>query len=232
VVEARYGKYTANYSRGDLRSIMIRAVIFDFGRVISAQKPPSLFHRYEEDLGLQPHTINTIMFDSQAWQDALLGLKTTEEFWYAIGPKLGLTSSDAIAAFHRRYHGDEAINPGVVDLLRQLHGCFKMAILSNSPPGLVQWLVDWDIQDLFDAIFCSGDEGLAKPDPAAFHMILQRLDVKPEEAIFIDDTIDHVLVAQRLGLRGIVFTTAEDLSRKLKDILAGENEGVNLIHAE
>jgi epoxide hydrolase-like predicted phosphatase len=204
---------------------MIRAIIIDFGRVISAQKPPSLFRRYEEDLGLKPDTINTIMFDSQAWQDALLGRKTTEEFWQTIGPKLGLNSSDAIDAFHRRYHGDEAMNPGVVDLLRQLHGRFKMAILSNSPPGLAQWLVDWEVHDLFDSIFCSGDEGFAKPDPAAFQMILQRLDVKPEEAIFIDDTIDHVLIARRLGLRGILFTTAEDLARQLKDVLAGENDG-------
>lgn len=204
---------------------MIRAIIIDFGRVISAQKPPSLFRRYEEDLGLPPDTINTIMFDSQAWQDALLGRKTTEEFWHTIGPELGLNSSDAINAFHRRYHSDEAINPGVVDLLRQLHGRFKMAILSNSPPGLDQWLVDWEIHDLFESIFCSGDEGLAKPDPAAFQMILQRLDVKPEEAIFIDDTIDHVLVAQRLGLGGILFSTAEELPRQLEDILAGEKDG-------
>jgi epoxide hydrolase-like predicted phosphatase len=198
---------------------MIRAIIFDFGRVISAQKPPSLFRRYEEDLGLQPHTINTIMFDSRAWQDALLGRKTMHEFWHAIGPELGLNSPDAVDAFHRRYHSDEAVDSGVVHLLRQLHGRFKTAILSNSPPGLAQWLVDWEIHDLFDSIFCSGDEGLAKPDPAAFQMILQRLDVKPEEAVFIDDTIEHVLAARRLGLRGILFTTAEELARQLERIL-------------
>jgi epoxide hydrolase-like predicted phosphatase len=204
---------------------MIRAIIFDFGRVISVQKPSSLFRRYEEDLGLQPDTINTIMFESRAWQDALLGRKTTQEFWHAIGPELGLNSPDAIDAFHRRYHSDEAIDSGVVHLLRQLHGRFKMAILSNSPPGLAQWLVDWEIHDLFDSIFCSGDEGLVKPDPAAFQMILQRLDVKPEEAIFIDDTIDHVLAARRLGLRGILFTTAEELARQLEDLLAEEAGG-------
>jgi len=207
---------------------MIRAIIFDFGRVISAQKPPSLFRRYEEDLGLQPDTLNTIMFDGQVWRDALLGRKTTQEFWHAIGPELGLNSPDAIDAFRCRYHGDEAINLGVVHLLRQLHGRFKMALLSNSPPGLVQWLVDWEIHDLFDSVFCSGDEGLAKPDPAAFQMILQRLDVKPEEAVFIDDTIDHVLVARRLGLRGILFTTAEDLARQLEDLLKGEGDGTEL----
>ena len=68
----------------------IQAVIFDFGRVISSQKPPALFRAYEEKLGLARNAINPIMFDSRAWQEALIGKKTAEEFWYAIGPALGL----------------------------------------------------------------------------------------------------------------------------------------------
>lgn len=199
---------------------MIKAVIFDFGRVISAQKPPSLFRRYEEELGLDPDTINTIMFDSQAWQDALLGLKTEAQFWDVIGPELGLNSHHAIASFRHRYHQDEAINPGVVELIRGLRNHHKTAVLSNSPPGLVLWLDDWSIRELFDTVFCSGDEGLIKPDPAAFHAVLERLDVTPEEALFIDDTNEHVLVARKLGLKGILFTTAEDLAEQLAAILA------------
>ena len=42
----------------------IEAIIFDFGRVISVQKPMSLFLGYEEELGLEPSTINPIMFGS------------------------------------------------------------------------------------------------------------------------------------------------------------------------
>jgi epoxide hydrolase-like predicted phosphatase len=198
---------------------MIRAIIFDFGRVISAQKPPSLFRRYEEDLGLKPDTINSIMFDSHAWQDALMGRKSEEEFWYAIGPELGLSSPREIDAFRRRYRDDEAINPGVVHLMRQLKGRYKLAVLSNSPPNLAQWLVDWGIHDMFDAIFCSGDEGLVKPDPAAFRVVLERLEVGPEEAIFIDDTMDHVMAARMLGLKGILFTTPEALAEQLDDLL-------------
>lgn len=204
---------------------MIKTIIFDFGRVISEQKPPSLFSSYEEDLGLQPDTINSIMFDSQAWQDALLGRKTFEEFWQAIGPLLGLKTPEAIEAFHRRYHGDEAINTGLLRLLHRLHGRFKLAILSNSPPGLLEWLVDWKIHHLFDVVFCSGDEGIVKPDPAAFQIILQRLDVEPEEAVFIDDTIDHVLAARMHGLRGIRFTTAQSLEQELGLLLESEGDG-------
>jgi epoxide hydrolase-like predicted phosphatase len=198
---------------------MIKAIIFDFGRVITAQKPLSLFRSYEEELGLDPDTINSIMFDSQAWQDTLLGRKTTEEFWHLIGPELGLKTADEVNRFRRRYHADETINEAVLDLIRKLHGRYKLAILSNSPPDLTRWLVDWEMRDLFEVVFCSGDEGMIKPDPAAFKLTLERLGVEPGEAVFIDDTPEHVEAARKLGIQGIIFTTAAALKDDLKKIL-------------
>ena len=198
---------------------MIKAIIFDFGRVITAQKPLSLFRSYEEELGLDPDTINSIMFDSQAWQDALLGRKTTEEFWHLIGPELGLNTADEVNRFRRRYHADEAINEAVLDLIRKLHGRYKLAILSNSPPDLTRWLVDWEMRDLFEVVFCSGDEGMIKPDPAAFKLTLERLGVEPGKAVFIDDTPEHVEAARKLGIQGIIFTTAAALKDDLKKFL-------------
>ena len=198
---------------------MIKAIIFDFGRVISAQKPPSLFRSYEDELGLEPGTINSIMFDSEAWQDALVGRKTVEEFWHEIGPELGLNSVDEVDAFRHRYRADEEINQGVLDLIHRLHGNYKLAVLSNSPPGLSKWLADWNMLNFFKVVFCSGDEGMAKPDPEAFELTLERLGLKPNEAVFIDDTREHVEAARKLGLQGILFTTAEKLEEELGDLL-------------
>jgi putative hydrolase of the HAD superfamily len=198
---------------------MIEAIIFDFGRVISAQKPASLFRRYEEELGLAPGMLNRIMFGSQAWQEVLVGRKSLDDYWQAIGPALGLHTPGEIDAFRQRYFGDEAIDEGVLDLIRGLYGRYKLAILSNAPPRLSKWLADWDILDLFDAVVCSGDEGLVKPDPAIFGLTLEQLEVAPHEAIFVDDTLGHVEAARALGIRGIHFTTAGALARELDVLL-------------
>lgn len=198
---------------------MIKAIIFDFGRVISAPKPPSLFRDYEEELGLAPGALNRIMFGSDAWEKVLVGHITADDYWCEIGPALGLRTSDEIDSFRRRYFADEAINAGVLDLIRQLHGRYKLAVLSNSLPGLARWLAGWEILDLFDVVICSGDEGLAKPDPAIFELTLTRLGMAPEEAVFIDDNPAHVETAQALGLRGIHFTTAEALASELDNLL-------------
>jgi len=198
---------------------MIKAVIFDFGRVISAQKPMSLFRRYEEDLGLAPGVLNRVMFGREAWQEVLLGRKALDDYWLEIGPELGLRIQAEIQAFRQRYSGDEAINEGVLDLIHELHGRYKLAILSNSPPRLTKWLADWGILDLFDVVVCSGDEGLAKPDRAIFELTLARLGVSAGEAVFIDDSPGHVEAARALGIRAIHFVTAEALGNALNDLL-------------
>ena len=69
---------------------MIKALIFDFGRVLSSQKPLSLFRSYENDLALAPESLNQIMFSSPLWREALLGRRTAKDFWHSIGPELGV----------------------------------------------------------------------------------------------------------------------------------------------
>jgi epoxide hydrolase-like predicted phosphatase len=199
----------------------IRAVIFDFGRVISVQKPATLFRTYEYKLGIPAGTINKRMFDSQAWKDALIGRKTLDTYWEAIGPELGLKTKTEIDSFRKRYYADEAINQGVLKLIQMLHGRFKLAVLSNFPPGLTQWLSEWEILDYFDVVCCSGDVHVAKPDPAAFELILNKLNVGPEEAIFIDDNHENVKAACEMGLSGILFTTAVKLNKELAELLDG-----------
>lgn len=198
---------------------MIRAVIFDFGRVISAQKPQSLFEGYERELGLAPGTINTIMFESSAWKDALIGRNTMGEFWRKIGPALGLRSVGQIEDFHRRYHADEEVNSHVVHLIGRLFGAYKLAVCSNSPPGLTDWLREWGINHYFNVVFCSGDEGVAKPDPVSYLATVCRLGVAPWEAVFVDDAMENVLGASKQGLRAIQFTDARALEEALSAML-------------
>jgi len=201
---------------------MIKAVIFDFGRVISAPKPPSLFRKYEDDLGLAAGTINSIMFGSQAWQEVLVGHITSDEYWRRVGPVLGLHTAEAIAAFRRRYGQDEAINQPVLDIIQRLHGQYKLAVLSNSPPNLSQWLADWGLLDWFEVVVCSGDEGVVKPDPTIFHLVLTRLGVAPAEAVFVDDTLGHVQAARGLGLHGLHYATAKSFEAKLDQLLVAQ----------
>ncbi|WP_419183538.1 HAD family hydrolase [Serinibacter arcticus] len=66
-----------------------------------------------------------------------------------------------------------------------------------------------------EAIVVSGDLGLVKPDPAIYQHLLDRFDVAPARALFVDDRLANVEAARALGLHGHVFTDAASLRREL-----------------
>ena len=58
-------------------------------------------------------------------------------------------------------------------------------------------------------------EGVAKPEPAAYRIILERTGVRPEEALFIDDDPENVEAARSVGMAGILFLTVPKLRKEL-----------------
>ena len=57
----------------------------------------------------------------------------------------------------------------------------------------------------FDGTVVSGDEGLIKPDPAIYQLLMERHAITPSRAVFIDDKLENVEAARKLGLHGIHF---------------------------
>ena len=63
----------------------------------------------------------------------------------------------------------------------------------------------------FEGIVVSGAEGLAKPDPAIFGLVLDRYQLDPAEVIFVDDAARNVLAAESVGMTGHRFVSADAL---------------------
>ena len=110
--------------------------------------------------------------------------------------------------------------PGSVDLVRELHAA-----------GIPQWgLTNWSAElyphapDMFDFlallqdVVVSGVEGLAKPDPAVYELLVERTGRPLTELVFVDDRADNVAAAAACGLDALVFTDAvtlrDDLGRR------------------
>ena len=66
-----------------------------------------------------------------------------------------------------------------------------------------------------DGVVVSGQEGVAKPDPAIFHLLAERYQVDPVRAVFIDDSLANVQAAAELGFHTIHFQGLEDLLVRL-----------------
>jgi 2-haloacid dehalogenase len=70
----------------------------------------------------------------------------------------------------------------------------------------------------FDGIVVSGEEGVIKPDPRLFRILLERYRIAPEETVFIDDNPGNAAAAASLGIHGIHFRTPELLRRDLETL--------------
>ncbi|MEQ1676039.1 MAG: HAD family phosphatase [Chitinophagaceae bacterium] len=108
-----------------------------------------------------------------------------------------------------------------VELFRQLKesGKYKLYALTNWQADLFNIaLVRYDFLQWFDGRVVSGEEKMRKPFPEFYKVLLNRYDVKPEEALFIDDNLRNVQAAEQLGIKSIHFQSSDKLLRKLKDI--------------
>lgn len=89
-------------------------------------------------------------------------------------------------------------------------------VLSNWSSETFAWVRDqFDFLKWFDGMVISGEEGLAKPDPAIYELLLDRFDLKPSATLFIDDKPENVDVARSLGIKAIQF---ESYAKALSDL--------------
>jgi 2-haloacid dehalogenase len=73
----------------------------------------------------------------------------------------------------------------------------------------------FEFLQLFDDIVVSGEEGLAKPDPALFEVLRRRTGRPLGECVLIDDLLANVEAARAVGMDAIVFTDAAQLRQDL-----------------
>ena len=97
---------------------------------------------------------------------------------------------------------------------------YRLYCITNfTPAGYEQCYDCISFVERFDGCIFSFKEGIVKPDPEIYKILLKRYDLTAEECVFIDDTEENVRSAERLGFNGIVFTGYEDAVAKLKELL-------------
>jgi 2-haloacid dehalogenase len=109
--------------------------------------------------------------------------------------------------------------PETVELFRELKKSerYKIYALTNWQAGLFDIaLVRYNFLHWFDGRVVSGEEKTRKPFPEFYQRLLNRYNVKPEEAIFIDDNLRNVKAAETLGITSIHFQSPSQLKEEIK----------------
>ena len=67
----------------------------------------------------------------------------------------------------------------------------------------------------FREVILSGEEKIAKPDPAIYNILLHRINREAQQCLFIDDSEQNILAAKQLGFQTILYSSTEALYSEL-----------------
>ncbi|HSE61472.1 MAG TPA: HAD-IA family hydrolase [Candidatus Saccharimonadales bacterium] len=102
----------------------------------------------------------------------------------------------------------------------ELKPAYKIGLLSNVGKASFQTLFTPEERDgLFDATVVSGEVGISKPHPEIYKIACERLEVEPDEAIFVDDAQDNILGAEAIGMRTVLYRDFATFQRRLAETL-------------
>lgn len=195
----------------------IRAVVFDLGGVLLDWDPRYLYRKlFDDETAMERFLSEVCTLEWHRANDLGASPEDTCGPLAAAHPEL----AEAIWAWTGRSE-EMLAGPieGSVEVLRELRDagvpCYALTNMErHTYPvrrerfAFLRW---------FDGAVVSSFEGVAKPDPRIFELLLERFGLKASETALIDDSAVNVAAARAVGLRAVRFESPEQLRRWLEN---------------
>lgn len=198
---------------------MIKAIAFDYGGVIE-QKEGDIIQEIVDHLKVTKEDWNKIYFSLNYLCNT--GVNTYLEVARMVAEKLN-ASNDQILSIQEiiiKYNKKRILNIELIEYIKDLRNKnYKIALLSNYSITLRQKLTDQNIIHLFDEVIIYAEVGFQKPDPEIFEILFNKLDVRNNEVIFIDDTQNSLKNSENIGYIPILYINNKKLKNDLFNIL-------------
>jgi putative hydrolase of the HAD superfamily len=110
------------------------------------------------------------------------------------------------------------LEPQMSKLANQLKKNYRLGLLSNSDPVNSPNYAKKGWYKPFEVLVLSHEIGILKPNPKIYKIALEKLRLKPEECLFIDDQEECVKTARMLRMKAILFKSASKLKKDFKKI--------------
>ncbi len=198
----------------------INAVLFDFGGVIAEEGFRNGIMHIASVNSLDAdeffHAVQGLIFSS----GYLTGHGSEAALWEHLRARTGITTSDEElkAIILDRF----ILRDWMMTLVKRLkEASVRVAILSDQ----TNWLDELDSKlhffSQFERVFNSFYLGKSKNDPSIFSDVIAVMGLRPDETLFIDDTIGHVERARSRGLHAIWYTNKRQFLEEMKRFFPG-----------
>jgi putative hydrolase of the HAD superfamily len=196
---------------------MIKAIFFDIGGVLIHD----LFSETDVFLAKKAGMSKEDIFQVRIrhWLPLKLVECDCAEFWRGFLKELGVRVS--VEEISKMAYAVLKTMPASVALLKRLAKSKKhrLGVISNNSHEWSEYAKkDLGLGQYFDDWISSSDVHLAKPGKEIFLLAVERIGVKPEECVFIDNQKNNIDGASELGMSVIHFKSAKQLESGLKKL--------------
>jgi len=208
----------------------IKAVFFDLDGTLRHSVPSGgeVFTDYVVTLGLRVNEesrLRALRWEHLYWansvdlrDDLLAHSFDTEKFWIEYSRRR-LIALGASPQWAREYASKASVHMGEFykpesiipeDVRRALPELketgYILGVISNRDKPFQDVLQDHGISEFFDFSLAAGEINIYKPEPGVFEHALQRMNVFPQETVYVGDNYyADVVGARRAGLQPILY---------------------------
>lgn len=162
--------------------------------------------KWERRAGLGAGHLAQQLAKHEPMDGVVTGEISEDELRRVYADALGLDDSQSVEMMSEMWDGYcGELDVAMRDFCAELRPRYRTAILSNSADGARrEEQRRYGFEQLVDVIVYSHEVGIAKPDPAIYQLTEQRLGVRSQEIVFVDDHEPHVRAAEDLGWHGVL----------------------------
>lgn len=189
---------------------MIKAIIFDFFGVLVTEG----FKRFCDEYFPDRPDKRQQAVDLVTAHDR--GMISQAEYVAGLA-ELAATDEDMVLA----HMSGNRPNDMLLGYIRsELKPRYKLGVLSNSGDDYLSQILAPEDVAMFDDVVLSYRHGVVKPQDESFKLAAERLGVKSDECLFIDDSESHCDGAKQVGMQAIIYRDFDQLKHDLRSILS------------
>lgn len=196
---------------------MIKAIIFGLGGVVFTDGTKKFKEYLAQKYNLPVDKVIGAI-DGPLGTAYREGKVTRDLFWQSLQKQLGIGENADILAktWIKKYQLVEETK----NLIKDLRKKYRIFYLSDNVAERIDVLEKkYHFLPWFEGGIFSHEVGVRKPNLRIYHMIIEKIGIAPEEAVFIDDKVHFLEPARKLGLHVVHCDDPKNLRQKLSNIL-------------
>lgn len=208
----------------------IKAILFDSGRVLNHPRTghwfiPPRFHQYvdralfeQQDLDVLQNVFQRCVkrIDEQSYvmteqEEYELFVAFYRDFAEQL-PVLKLTEEAIEGIAKDTVYNDEKFffHDDVFEVIPRLSAAYTLGVVSDTWPSLERVFRNLNLRSYFSTFVMSSVLGVCKPHERMYTTALKELNVAPQETLFVDDNIENLEGAKRLGIHPVWLLRGSD----------------------